>query len=50
MGGYSTVQAGSVRSIHGFKISDANGSVGDTPRYAIKVLLQQPFDMPPSTR
>ena len=33
---------GLVRSIHAFKISDTDGSVGDTLRYAIKVFLKRP--------
>ena len=39
---YSAVRAGSVRSIRSFSISDTDGSVGDTQRYAIKVLLKRP--------
>ena len=38
----SVVRTGSVRSILSFKMSDTDGSVGDTQRYAIKVLLKRP--------
>ena len=36
---YSAVRTGSVRPIRAFKVSGAAGSVDDTLRYAIKVLL-----------
>ena len=36
----SAVRTGSVQSIRVFKISDANGSVSDTLRYAIKSIVE----------
>ena len=38
---YSAVRTGSIGSVRG-RISDTSGSVSDTLRYAIKVLLKQP--------
>ena len=39
---YSAVRTGSIGSVRGHRISDISGSVSDTLRYAIKVLLKQP--------
>ena len=39
---YSAVRTGSIGSVRGHRISDTSGSVSDTLRYAIKVLLKQP--------
>ena len=36
------VRTGSIGSVRGHRISDTSGSVSDTLRYAIKVLLKQP--------
>ena len=40
---YSAVRTGSIGSIRGHRISNTNGSVSDAKRYAIKVLLKQPW-------
>ena len=40
---YSAVRTGSIGSVCGRRISDTNGSVSDALRYAIKVLLKQPW-------
>ena len=37
------VRTGSIGSVRGHRISDTNGSVSGAPRYAIKVLLKQPW-------
>ena len=43
---YSAVRTGSIGSVRGHRISDTNGSVSDAQRYAIKVVLKQPWFRP----
>ena len=44
---YSAVRTGSIGSVRGPRINDTNGSVSDALRHALKVLLKQPWCLPP---